>query len=182
MARFIVLLGTSSVFGATAHAVHLQLGTVFFEIIFFIMNALSLLSIYYCFRSAYTYQHLNNEPSKIYIQLALFWIAIVLLICVVNASFLIIKIHAAISLIYSLLVHAIAYKRHNQQGSKLVVVGIAVAFISILAHSLKISFHAWFNYKDLSHVIMILSLVIIYRGIKLNVDNLEATQASVAVV
>ena len=38
-AWFVLLVGISSCFGSTAHAVHYQLGDVFFNVVFYIMNA-----------------------------------------------------------------------------------------------------------------------------------------------
>lgn len=176
MALFILLMGLSSLFGAIAHGVHYQMGTVFFDTVFFLMNALSLFSIYFCFRAPYTYYKLEGIQSKTYINLALLWIFLLLIFSLVHGNFLLIKIHAGIALMYSLVVHYKAYKRNGERGSKLIVNGISVSFLSIIVHSLKLSVHAYFNYKDIAHVIMIVSLMIIYRGIKLNVEELEKAE------
>lgn len=171
MSWFIILMGTSGVFGALAHSVHYQLGAAFFDVIFFIMNALSLLSIYFCFKAHYTFQHRGRQPSKSYVRLAFAWVLVLLVVSFLQGSFLIVKIHAAIVLLYSLLVHYHSYRHSNQPGSRLIVSGILVSFLSILVHSLHLSFHEWFNYKDISHVIMIVSLVMIHNGAKQLLDS-----------
>jgi hypothetical protein len=173
MARFILCLGTSSVFGAICHAVHYQLGPVFFNVMFFIMNALSLFSIYFCFRAAYTYYNLKRQASKTYIYIVLAWVLILLVFSGIKGDFTVIKIHAGIVLLYSLIVHYITYKRYNDGGSSLVVTGIVISFIPIIVHSLRFSLHEWFNYKDIAHVIMIVSLIVIYKGAHLNALWLE---------
>ena len=172
MSWFILLVGISSCFGSIGHGVHYQLGTVFFKIILFLMHAFSLFSIYFCFRAPYTYSHLNKTPSKLYVYLVLLWVIAVLIVSGIKGDFVIIKIHAGAVLLYSLIIHYMAYKKTLEKGSALVVTGIGISFLSIIAHSLHFSFHEWFNYKDISHIIMIFSLMVIYKGVHLNAINL----------
>lgn len=172
MAWFMLMLGSSSLFGSVGHAVHLQLGEVFFKIIVFLMNALSLFSIYFCFRAAYTYINLNREPSKKYIYLVMAWVLILLIASGIQGNFTVIKIHAGIVLLYSLIVHYIVYRRSQDKGSSLVVIGILISFLPIIVHSLKFSIDEWFNYKDLAHTIMIISLNVIYKGASLISEKL----------
>jgi hypothetical protein len=173
MARFLLALGISSIFGATGHAVQMQLGNLFFEIILFLMNLTSLLGIYFCFRSAYTYSHLNKPISKMYIYFVIFWITGLLIACGVHGNFLLIKIHAGITLIYSLIVHYLNYKKEKDKGSERVVLGILISFVPILVHTFKFSLGEWFNYKDIAHTIMIVSLTVIYMGAKTISERLQ---------
>jgi hypothetical protein len=75
-------------------------------------------------------------------------------------------------LLYSFIVHLITYFR-KQPGSGVIAGGILVSFLSILTHSIRLSFSEWFNYKDVSHVIMIISIIFIFVGAKLKMDNLS---------
>lgn len=175
MATFIVIMGISGCFGAAAHAVHYQLGEFFFRTIVYISNAMNLLSVYFCFRGTYTYFSVYGKKSNRYIIIGvLCWIASMLIFTLIKNNFLIIKIHAAIVLIYALVVHYLGYRKKDG-GSAYVVLGIGISFLSIMVHSLKFSFDKYFNYKDIAHVIMIISLIIIYKGIKLNSDYLSVS-------
>lgn len=165
MGWFMLLLGISSMFGAAGHAVHLQLGETVFAVILFLMNAFSLLAIYFCFRGSYTYAMLGGEPSRVYIYLVMAWVAILLAVSAIQGNFLLIKIHAGIVLLYALIAHYLVYRRNHEKGSGTVVLGILISFLPIIVHSLKLSLDEWFNYKDISHVIMIISLVVIYKGV-----------------
>lgn len=173
MSFFILFMGVSSLFGAVAHGVHKQLGESFFNGVFFVMNALSLFAIYYCFRAPYTYHKLDSERPRLYVNIAMTWVLALLVFSFIKGDFLIIKIHAAISLIYSFGVHYIAYRKRNEQGSKLIILGIGISFLSIIVHSAHFSIHAWFNYKDLAHIIMIVSLIMIYQGIRQNLEVID---------
>ena len=172
-AWFTLLVGISSCFGSTAHAVHYQLGKTFFDVIFYISNALNLISIYFCFKAAYVYYTRNKlNPHKKIIYVVIAWVTCLLIYALIKNSFAIIKINAGIVLVYSILVHILIFKQTKDKGSKLVVVGIAVSFFSIIIHSFKLSIDVWFNYKDIAHLIILFSLIIIFKGVKLATDKL----------
>ncbi len=131
------------------------------------MNALSLLSIYFCFKAPYLLYTLNKtNPHKKITYFVIAWITALLIYTLVRNNFLIIKIHAGIVLVYSFIVHIIVYNRTKEKGSKRVFLGISISFIPIVTHTLKLSVHEWFNYKDLAHVIILISLIVIYTGVK----------------
>ena len=174
MSLFLLMLGSSSLFGAAGHAVHLQLGDFCFKVILFFMNLLSILSIYFCFRVSYMYQNLNNIPQKKYINLVKIWLVILLIACVIIENFVLITIHAGLVLIYMLIVHYLVNKEFPDKGNKYVIAGILISFISIGAHSLKITIHEWYNHKDLAHTGMIISLIFIYKGARRISQKLEA--------
>lgn len=163
---FFLLMATSCASGTLTHAVHEQLGAWFLQTSWFLMNGLSLISIYFFYRAAFSYYNLNKtEISKVYNYLVIIWIALLLLATLFLNNFLLIKIHAAIVLIYSLIVHTITY-RNNHIGSGYIVAGILISFLSIVVHSLKLSVGEWFNYKDIAHLIMLTSLVYLHKGVK----------------
>ena len=171
---FVLLVGISSCFGSTAHAVHYQLGATFFDIIFYIMNALSLISIYFCFKSPYVYySQFKKGPNNKIFYFIMLWITTLLIYTLFRNNFLIVKVHAGIVLMYAFIVHIIMYNKTKEKGSGLVVLGIGISFLSIVVHSLKFSIHEWFNYKDLAHVIIFCSLWVIYKGITINAQKLE---------
>lgn len=173
MAYFIIIMGISGCFGAAAHAMHYDYGKTLFDVIFFISNTLNLLAIYFCFRGSYSYISHYGKPANKYILAIIFvWMLVLITITLLNNNFLLIKIHAGIALVYSLIVHAIGYKKHGDKGSAIVVTGISVSFLSIIVHSLHISIHEYFNYKDFAHVIMLIALMIIYRGIHMNATRM----------
>jgi hypothetical protein len=162
---FFLFIGISSLVGSLAHGAHFQLGDDFFRTTVFLMNAVSLIAIYFCFKAANTWFSMKkNEPNKYITYLVILWIAILLVISYVKGNFVLIKVHAGIVLTYSLIVHIITHKR-GFAGSAYIAGGILISFLSIVVHSLKWSLHEWFNYKDISHIIMLISLMFIYKGV-----------------
>jgi len=164
-ARFFLFIGTSSIIGSIAHGVHFQLGSAFLNTTIFLMNAISLIAIYHCFKAANIYFSIGRKgPSKYTTWLVIGWIVVLLIFTFLQNNFLLIKIHAGIVLTYSLIIHLITYKK---TGSPYIAWGIIISFLSIIIHSLKLSISEWFNYKDIAHVIMLISLICIYKGVKI---------------
>lgn len=163
---FFLLMGLSCLLGSIHHGVHEQLGDTFMNVSWFLMNTMSLICIYYFYRAAFTYSNINKDNStKIFNYIVHVWIVSLLVITYFLNDFLLIKIHAGIVLLYSLVVHAITYKNKNA-GSGYIVAGIIISFLSIVVHSLKFSFGEWFNYKDIAHVIILTSMILLYTGVR----------------
>lgn len=177
MRWFLLLLGAGGLFGAVAHGVHYQLGVTFFRWTFFIMNSISLVSFYYCFRAPYTYYTRHSAPSRIIISLAMVWLFSMIVLSYVFENFLLIKISAGLVMLYSMVVHYLLYRRNSEKGSALIVTGILISFGSIVVHSMRLTIHEWFNYKDLAHAIIMFSVFFIYRGIMLNSIQLDSVSA-----
>jgi lysylphosphatidylglycerol synthetase-like protein (DUF2156 family) len=172
-AIFMLMLGISSIFGATGHSVHMQLGDLFFNSVVFMMNAFSLFSIYFNFKFSYAYDR-GERPQKRWINiLVIVWVLVLLVLSLLIRDFTIIKIHAGIGLLYCLFVFIKAMNRKKEKGSALIVYGILISFLSIVVHSLHISLSIWFNHKDIAHVFMIITLVMMYKGTIKNLEDMR---------
>lgn len=173
MTWFMFMLGISMAFGGAGHAVHHQLGLSFFNVLLFFMNAFSLLAMYFCFMGPYTYFKAGKKPAAWLRYTILGWLVLMLVYSMIAQNFTLIKIHAGLGLIYALTVHWIMYKRFHHPGSGKIVIGMCVSFLPIIVHSLKLSFGEWFNHKDIAHVLMVISLVIICKGIQTNSEDIQ---------
>ena len=171
-AWFFLLIGLSASMGSIAHSVQYQLGDQFIRWVMFSVNSLSLVAIYFCFNAAQNHSTtIKKNKTKIIHSLVICWILILLAVTYIQNNFLLIKIHAGIVLTYSFLVHLISPIK-KEQGSSLIASGIFVSFLSIAVHSMKFSISVWFNYKDISHLIMIISLIMIYAGVNIKLRSL----------
>jgi hypothetical protein len=166
MSRFVIWLGISAAFGAVAHSIHFQLGSRVFNTVFYLMNACSLLSIYYCFNGSYEYiRHAKGTVPLVKISVAV-WVIVLLVLAAIYREFVLIKIHAGAVLFFSLIVHMIMKRRNEWRGNRLFIAGIFFSFMSVIIHSLRITLHEWFNYKDISHVFMIIALLFMWPGMR----------------
>lgn len=97
-----------------------------------------------------------------YIQFAMFQ---VLLIWNMNFNVVVVNSLIGLFLVVTTL-HLYQFLRMKIKGSGWVVVGFTISFFTTFIHAFKLSPHKWFNHNDLSHVIMVLGLYIIFVGSK----------------
>lgn len=60
------------------------------------------------------------------------------------------------------------YARYKDRRSALVIVGVLTNLIPALIHLLKISINQWFNFNDISHVVMIGCFYVMYKAARAN--------------
>jgi hypothetical protein len=167
---FFLLMAVSSMLASLTHGIHDQLGEAFLRNSWILMNSVSLIGIYFFYRATFIYSNLNKEhTSQLFNYAAFVWMISLLVATYFLNNFLLIKIHAGIVLFYSLIVHLITFK-NSQAGSGHIVAGIIISFLSIFVHSFKLSFGEWFNYKDISHVIVLTSMVFLFKGVKTKIS------------
>jgi hypothetical protein len=60
--------------------------------------------------------------------------------------------------------HAYIYYRTKDKGSLTILVGLAITGIASLIFKNKISLHTWFNYQDISHLLLAIAAYVLYLG------------------
>lgn len=170
---FFLFLGISTIIGACSHAffkIHVGWQYKFFWLTMQLLNGVA---VYFAQKATLvsilkTSRYFNFWKWSYIIQLIVF---IVILFSV--QKFLVTVIENVIGLVPIIIIHFEAKKKENYQ--KWVGYGISVSFISGVIHATKTSLHAYFNYNDIAHVFIMISLTIIYIGIKRKSISLPAT-------
>ncbi len=119
-----------------------------------------------------TIQLIENEKTKSVIRVLIYTQLLVMVGSVMYfQNFDIVRINSGIGLIGVVIPISIAhYLKHKDKRSKLVIIGILSNLIPGAIHAFKISYNQWFNFNDISHIIMIFCFYILYRGAKQNVN------------
>lgn len=82
-------------------------------------------------------------------------------------DFTITKINSSISLMGIVApIYFIDYLKSKNTGSLIVTLGISTLLIPAIIHSLSVSPHRWLNKDDLSHLIMVFCIYLIFLGVK----------------
>ena len=80
-------------------------------------------------------------------------------------NFFYIKVHSAYGLgLIVLPLHAYAWWKTRNQGSRIIALSVCFASIAAITYTTKIGLHTWFNHLDVSHTVMAISLYFFYRG------------------
>jgi hypothetical protein len=93
-------------------------------------------------------------------KFALFVLAITL-----DRSFLVVIVNAALGLGPVMVSEYLAFRRGNP-GSGWVAGGLALSVLTALIYLVKLSANPWFDQNDLAHLLMMVSLLMIYWGVR----------------
>lgn len=158
---FFLFLGAATFAGALSHA--------FFELhegwkyksLWLPMQVINGIGIYFAQQATFSsvLQHSSNRFiwKRSYI-IQLFCFIVVLMIV---QKYIVSIIENAIGLIPVLIIH---YKNKSPYA-KMIAKGISISFITAIVHLSKLSLHAYFNYNDIAHVFIMISLYVMYKGV-----------------
>lgn len=116
----------------------------------------------------------NLKPNvyKTLLWLCYAEVVLALIVVLVSPSFLVVIFHNIFGLL--LMVTVLEWRNYiktQSQLSKMMVLGVGIAVIAILFHTTKISISNWFNYMDISHVFMAVSLYVMVKGVGIEQRN-----------
>ncbi len=160
---FFLFVGLSTLFGGVAHLLRFYLDGPVHKTIWLCMNFLSAISVYFAELSAIEVV-INKSKKKLVNLIALILLVSFTALSLYTQNFNIAKVNMGIGLVFILISHLITNRR-GMEGSLYVVAGMSCSFIPVFIHSQKISLNKWFNFNDISHVFMMLSLYLIFLGV-----------------
>lgn len=88
----------------------------------------------------------------------------------IKQSYEIAKVHVAIGMA-PVLVTGVLYGIRGHRDALILGYGILISCLPAIVHSQKISLSRWFNYNDIAHLIIIISFIVMQRGILLFEEN-----------
>ncbi len=93
-------------------------------------------------------------------------------ILILKPSFIVVICHTAFGLLLMVTVlESINYSKTKSKLSLMMVYGVGLAILAIISHSAKISISKWFNYIDISHVFLGLSIYVMIKGVLFEQKN-----------
>lgn len=163
---FFFYIGLSTFIGGIAHGFKPYFSEQGFYILWMTMNLTSIPSSYYLLKA--TIETTGYAPeTKVKLGYAAIGAAAVLaILTVILNNFVLIKINAGIVILLTIIRHAVLLKK-AWPGAVYILGGFAFSLSSLVVHTAKLSLSDWFNFKDISHVIMNISLAVIFIGVSL---------------
>jgi hypothetical protein len=117
-------------------------------------------------------ENLKPNTFKLLLILCYAEVIIALMFLILSPSFLIVIFHNIFGLL--LMVTILEWRNYiktHSELSKMMVLGVGIAVIAIIFHTVKISISNWFNYMDISHVFMAISLYVMVKGAMIEQKN-----------
>lgn len=96
----------------------------------------------------------------------------------IAGTFNVAKAHIAVGLIPIMLYYIYKGKK-GLKPEMMVAMGIGIASLTAIVHSMKLTVNQWVNYNDIAHVLIMASLFVIYTGVNAGLTgNAPATSRS----
>lgn len=127
----------------------------------------SMLSVAFIERSSIEYArpHINPHLGKFFLILNFIELATIMSITIYTLDFGWVEIHSGYGLLAVVLpFHGYTYYKTRNHGSFLVVIAVIIASMAALIFMNQISLHTWFNYIDISHLLMAIAAFVFYQG------------------
>lgn len=160
--KFYLFFGISVTFGGLGHLFFHYFG-VYGK---YPCWTIGVLASYYAGKAMISTSIFSEKNRKKLYQVLIAKCILLGLLAVVFSNFIFITIDAVLSyLVYCGIVSGVYWKR-GFDGFKYIVFAIIVLFPSIFIFLLRLSPHVWFNKEDLSHILMIFTIILFYFGIK----------------
>ncbi|OYU94714.1 MAG: hypothetical protein CFE21_13560 [Bacteroidetes bacterium B1(2017)] len=175
---FFLFMGIASIIGALTHGLKSYFGQDDYYFVWLLMNLAGIPCSYFLLQANIELSKLNQELKKKLKLTSIVLTAILTILVIMLNNFLLVKLNAGFVIGLTLFNHFKTY-RSGFIGSGFILLGFTISTSSLLVHGLKISYSEWFNYKDISHVIMSISLYIIFLGVmeKMKLAGLETEKA-----
>lgn len=169
---FFIFMGISTSIGAVAHSIR-EIATIqTFDAFWMIMNMSSSISVLFALQATIQYSNPAKRLEKILTAVNVGLLLLFFGYTIAINDFENFKIHAAIGLLIIFITHLVGHFK-KRIGSGWIVNGMLLSFLTVLIHTTKFSLDEWFNYKDISHVIMMVSLLLIYKGICVMSESMQ---------
>jgi len=169
---FFLFIGISTSIGAFAHALNGTDAIRWSAALFMAMTVFSSFAVFFALKATIRFTNLPLFARKGLNTTNYSLLVIFMIYTLTTNNFEIFKMHAAAGLLLIFITHAIAWRR-SHTGSGWIMAGMGISFFTVLVHTKQFSISPWFNYKDISHVIMMVSLVMIYNGVYMMSENLK---------
>lgn len=128
---------------------------------------ISMLSIAFIERAAIQHSKplMHNYWGNFFSILNYVEVAVFLILAFITLNFRFVEAHATYGLFVIVFCFELyTYYKKKDNGSKYMFVGTVLAAAAALTHTFKLSLHEWFNYNDVSHVIMATGIYFYYLG------------------
>ncbi|HLO46143.1 DUF6962 family protein [Lacihabitans soyangensis] len=162
--KFYLFLGFSTLLGALSHGIFERHNNAFYNSVWLVMQVTAGFSTF--FAQAAAFGELKNENvRKWMLGLSIFQMLIFLPSVFYFFDFRVVAVNSLIAMTQMVVVF-FPLKLENWVHRTYISFGFIISFLTIYVHAQKLSFSKWFNHNDISHVIMYVSILLIFRGIK----------------
>ena len=108
---------------------------------------------------------IKPEIGKFFLVLNLIELVAVMAITIITLDFQWVEFHSGYGLLVNVFsFHAYTYYHTKDRGSLTMLGGVGITMVASLVFMNQLSIHTWFNYLDISHIILAVAAYVFYLG------------------
>ncbi|HEY6161073.1 MAG TPA: hypothetical protein VI112_07615 [Bacteroidia bacterium] len=162
--NFFLLMGLSSLLGSIVHGLRNYQSEEYHYNFWMTMNIICGVAVYFAQVATIQSNFRISRFRKILVSIPNIQLAAYLVILYFIHNFNVVVIQIAVGMVPIMFINFFDYFR-GTQGGGWISAGIALSCLPALVRGLKFSLNAWFNYNDLSHVLLMCSFISIFYGV-----------------
>ena len=162
--RFFLFFGLSNLFGAGAHGFFESHDGTAYKIVWLAMQLLNGLAVYSAQKATLHSVLQDKENRKSWLLAYNLQLTLFLFLVFSLQNFWVVVINNVVGLVPVIIIHLAGSGKTKARS--LIGYGISISFLAGIVHALKLSLHEHFNNNVLSHVFIMISLTVIFMGVK----------------
>jgi hypothetical protein len=161
---FFLMIGLSSLVGVVVHGFSYYTAERTHFWIWITMGAVQGLGISFA-QGATVQQYFTKQRYWLFILIAVQY-AVLLFFFILSENYKAVKWHVAIGMLPVMGWNIYRWAKGELSG-KWIALGVLVSGLTAAVHGFKISISLeWFNFNDIAHILIVISLFLIYKGVK----------------
>lgn len=166
---FFLFMALSTGIGSNSHAFFAVHEGLAYKSIWLPMQVLNAFAVYFAQQATLQSVLKNAESRNAWKWSYVVQLIIYIIILMIVQKFVVTIIDNALGLIPIMVLHFTA--KEKEPYYKYIGYGIVISFITAIVHGFKLSLCAYFNFNDIAHVFIMISLYVMFRGVKLKAGS-----------
>jgi hypothetical protein len=170
---FFLFFALSTLLGALSHGLFQLHQGAYYLTFWLLMQTSSIVSLFFA-QQATLYSLLQDSTYAVWWRRSfLVQLFLAVLAIIVFKNFGVVVISNALTFIPILILNL----SNRSNASRFISLGILISFLTAIVHATKFSLHLFFNHNDIAHLLLTLSLLLVFVGVNrsLNKENKEVT-------
>lgn len=155
-------MGLSTLLGGCSHAFFTVHEGISYKTVWLSMQIVNGLAIYFAQQATLSSLLANSKYAHIWKLSYTIQFIIFIITLLIFQKYVVTVIENIIGFIPIMIIHL----KQKETYYKKIGYGILISFITAIVHSTKISLHDYFNYNDIAHVFIMISIYVMYLGAK----------------
>lgn len=161
---FFLFMALSTGIGANSHGFFAVHEGIAYKSIWLPMQVLNGFAVYFAQQATLASALKDSKNRAAWKYSYIIQLAVYIIMLMIVQKFLVTIIDNAAGLIPIMIVHFRA--KEKEKYYKWIGYGIVISFITAIVHGFRLSLCDYFNFNDIAHVFIMISLWVIYKGVK----------------